>query len=161
MTTLVLIRHAKSDWGDPSRSDHERTLNPRGHRDAPVMAERLVQSGTAVDAILTSTAVRARSTAEVFAGVLGAPLTEDEELYLAPASTLLRAAHAQGGRSVAVVAHDPGITVLAHELSGGGISHMPTCAVATFVWETNDWDVATSVPPDDWTVSVPRDGERD
>ena len=32
-------------------------------------------------------------------------------------------------------AHDPGMSVLAAQLSGDGIAHMPTCAVATFRWD--------------------------
>ncbi len=54
-----------------------------------------------------------------------------------------------------VVAHDPGMSVLAERLSGE-IEHMPTCAVATFTWDTDDWDVATSLDPDSWTFSAPR-----
>ncbi|RZI88087.1 MAG: phosphohistidine phosphatase, partial [Microbacterium sp.] len=41
MTTLVLVRHAKSDWGDPGLDDHDRPLNDRGLRDAPAVAARL------------------------------------------------------------------------------------------------------------------------
>ena len=55
-----------------------------------------------------------------------------------------------------VVAHDPGMSDLAEQLSGGGISHMPTCAVATFTLSTDDWDVATAIDPDDWTWDTPR-----
>ena len=42
--TLALVRHAKSDWGDPSLDDHDRPLNERGFRDAPAMARRLAAS---------------------------------------------------------------------------------------------------------------------
>ena len=41
MKTLLLARHAKSDWGMPGLSDHDRPLNGRGRRDAPAMARRL------------------------------------------------------------------------------------------------------------------------
>ena len=37
---LLLIRHAKSDWGDFSLPDFDRPLNERGKRDAPEMAQR-------------------------------------------------------------------------------------------------------------------------
>ena len=66
-----------------------------------------------------------------------------------------RALTSRGAGSVVVVAHDPGMTVLAERLSGGGIGHMPTCAVATFRWGTADWDVATSLDPDEWTFDAP------
>ncbi|MCH5374620.1 MAG: histidine phosphatase family protein, partial [Planctomycetes bacterium] len=37
MKTLLILRHAKSSWGDPSLADHDRPLNARGKRDAPRM----------------------------------------------------------------------------------------------------------------------------
>ncbi|WP_345803319.1 histidine phosphatase family protein [Microbacterium sp. AZCO] len=153
---LALVRHAKSDWGDPDLDDHDRPLNDRGLRDAPVMAARLAQSGFRADAILSSTALRARTTASYFGEALGVEVELQERLYGAPASLLLRAAAERGVASVIVVAHDPGMTTLAEQLSDGGIVHMPTCAVATFEWDEDDWDVATAVDPASWTFDSPR-----
>lgn len=156
MITLVLVRHAKSEWGDAGLADHDRTLNDRGRRDAPVLARRLADTGFRPGAILASTAVRAQSTAAAFAEALGVEVESQEQLYGASARTLLAAAAERGASDVVVVAHDPGMTVLAESLSGGGIGHMPTCAVATFRWDTDDWDVATSVDPDSWEFDAPR-----
>lgn len=156
MITLVLVRHAKSDWGDPRLADHDRPLNARGLRDAPRMARRLGDSGFRPDAILSSTAVRAATTAEFFREPWGVPVELQEGLYAAPAPVLLQAAVDRAARSVIVVAHDPGISTLAAELSGGGIGRMPTCAVATFTWDQDDWDVATAVDPSAWTFASPR-----
>jgi len=156
MTTLVLVRHAKSDWGDPGVDDHDRPLNARGQRDAPVMAARLAETGLRPELVLSSTALRARTTAAAFADALGTELRLDADLYGAPGSHLLAAAAATGLARLVLVAHDPGMTALAGRLSGGGIGHMPTCAVATFTWATSDWDVATAVDPDDWTFDSPR-----
>ncbi|WP_109210293.1 MULTISPECIES: histidine phosphatase family protein [Microbacterium] len=156
MITLALVRHAKSDWGDPGLDDHDRPLNDRGARDAPRMARRLAATGFRPDVILSSTALRARTTAEAFAAALGVAVSLDPELYGAPASSLLAAAAASGAGSVMVVAHDPGMSALAGRLSDGRIGHMPTCAVATFTWTEGDWDVASSLDPDDWTVDTPR-----
>ena len=155
MISLALVRHAKSDWGDPSLDDHDRPLNDRGRRDAPLMAQRLADSGFPVEAILTSTAVRARTTAAYFGQALGVDVRLDEALYGAPASALLQAAVESDVSSVMVVAHDPGMSALAGRLSGE-IEHMPTCAVATFTWKTDDWQVATSLDPDSWSFSAPR-----
>ncbi|MDN3495968.1 histidine phosphatase family protein [Planococcus sp. APC 4015] len=156
MIRLVLVRHAKSDWGDASLDDHDRPLNDRGLRDAPVMAQRLADSGFRPEAILSSTALRAATTADAFAEVLGAPVDRQERLYGAPAALLLGAAADRGAASVVVVAHDPGMSALAGRLSGEGIAHMPTCAVATFTWDEDDWDVVTAVPPASWTFDTPR-----
>ena len=153
---LALVRHAKSDWGDAALSDHDRPLNDRGMRDAPVMAARLADSGFRPDVILASTARRARTTAEAFGAALGVAVSLDHALYGAPAATLLAAAARTRAASVLVVAHDPGMSVLAGRLSDEGIAHMPTCAVATFAWDEDDWDVATAVPPAAWSFDSPR-----
>ena len=155
MTTLVLVRHAKSDWGDARLDDHDRPLSARGMREAPVLARRLAASGLRPDALLSSTALRARTTAGFFGAALGLEPELDAGLYGAPASALLAAAAARGVDGVMVVAHDPGMTVLAERLSGGGIGHMPTCGVATFRWATDDWDVAAAIDPDSWTFDAP------
>lgn len=154
--TLTLVRHAKSDWGDPALDDHDRPLNDRGLRDAPEMARRLAESGIRADAILSSTALRAATTADVFGAELGLPVEHQEQLYGAPAAGLLAAAAECGARSVVVVAHDPGMSALAAELSRGRIEHMPTCAVAVFTWDDGDWDVATAVLPVSWRLDTPR-----
>lgn len=165
MTTLILVRHAKSDWGDATVKDHDRALNERGLADAPVMAQRLVAdlalSGTHVDALLSSTALRARTTATFFGDALHLTPELDEDLYGASARTLLAVAAARGSASVVIVAHDPGLTVLAERLSGGGIGHMPTCGVATFRWSSrdwaaDDWEVASALDPDSWSFDSPR-----
>ena len=156
MIRLALVRHAKSDWGDPGLDDHDRPLNDRGMRDAPRMARQLAESGFRADLILSSTALRARTTAEAFAAELGMAVSLDPELYGAPARVLLAAAAATRAPGVLVVAHDPGMSVLAAHLSDDAIGHMPTCAVATFTWEVDDWDVASAMDPDEWTLDTPR-----
>jgi len=155
MTTLVLVRHAKSDWGEPGLDDHDRPLNDRGLRDAPVLAARLAATGLQLDALLSSTALRARTTASFFGAAFDLEPELDPDLYGAPAATLLRSAVEHGVPAVMVVAHDPGMTALAERLSGGRIAHMPTCAVATFTWSTDDWDVASATDPDTWGFDRP------
>ena len=158
MLELILTRHAKSDWGDPGIADHDRPLNGRGMRDAPRMAKRLAEaeSGTALQRIISSTALRARTTAAEFGDALGIEVELDHELYLASEHTLLQKAAASNAASVMLVAHNPGITDLARSLSEGGIEHMPTCAVARFVWHVDDWSEAATRAADEWSLDTPR-----
>ncbi len=160
MIELLLVRHAKSDWDDQGLRDHDRPLNARGTRDAPAMAERVasirLSEGLVPPRLMSSTALRARTTAAAFGAALGIEVELDEGLYGAPARTLLVAAAASGAPSVMVVAHNPGMTILADALSDGGIGHMPTCAVARFTWDTDDWAVATSLAADAWELMTPR-----
>lgn len=66
MKTLILNRHAKSDWDHPGLHDFERPLNNRGMRDAPYMANIFAERNIKVDMLYSSTAVRAKTTAEFF-----------------------------------------------------------------------------------------------
>lgn len=156
MVALALIRHAKSDWDDPSLSDHDRPLNPRGRRDAPRMAALLAAREWRPELILASTAVRARTTAAEFAATLDAPLELREELYGASSSSLWAAAVGSGASDVVVVAHDPGISILARQLSDKA-PLMPTCAVAVFEWRGADWSEAADRDPDVVHYDIPRD----
>lgn len=156
MRQLILTRHAKSDWGDPLLPDHDRSLNARGLRNAPKMARRLAEDGVSVDRILSSTALRARTTAEIFAAQFGLDVELDEELYLGAAPTLLRKAATSDARSVMVIAHDPGISELASLLSHDGIDRMPTCAVARFVWSVDSWSEAITHATESWSIDTPR-----
>ena len=67
MKTLYLIRHAKSDWGNPLLADIDRPLNERGKRDAPRMAQRLLDRGELPGLLISSPARRAFRTARYFA----------------------------------------------------------------------------------------------
>ena len=66
MKTIVIARHAKSDWAT-GLSDHDRPLNARGKLDAPRMGQALNELGFQPDLIISSSAVRARTTAEIVA----------------------------------------------------------------------------------------------
>jgi phosphohistidine phosphatase len=163
MIRLALVRHAKSDWSSPGLDDHDRPLNPRGERDAPAMAARLAATGFRPDVIVSSTALRARMTAQPFADEFDLPVVLERRLYAAPGSTLLRAVQdigAGGAASVLLVAHNPGITDLAYGLSEERIARMPTCAIATFAWELEStkahWQAIDAVEPVEWSLDVPR-----
>ncbi|WP_396667976.1 SixA phosphatase family protein [Microbacterium sp. R86528] len=156
MIQLALVRHAKSDWGSPELDDHDRPLNDRGRTDAPRMASNFARERFTPDVILSSTALRARTTAGFFAEELGMSVELQEQLYGAPASLLLSAAADSGHRSVMVVAHDPGMSELAGQLSGERIQAMPTCAVATFAWNEDDWSAVDALEPAHWSFNTPR-----
>lgn len=59
---LVLMRHAKSSWTSQAPTDHARPLNKRGRRDAPRMAQRLLDLGWFPDRVIASDSARTRET---------------------------------------------------------------------------------------------------
>lgn len=63
MKQLLLVRHAKSSWANSGQSDFDRPLNERGHKDAPMMAKRIMDRGIHIDLVISSNAVRALTTA--------------------------------------------------------------------------------------------------
>ncbi len=116
MPTLLLLRHAKSAWGDPGIADHDRPLAPRGLRDAPRMGRWLAREGLVPETTVSSTAVRARRTARLALQAAEAPLDSlklDGRLYGAtPWRILARAAEAAregAGGPILIVGHNPGL----------------------------------------------------
>lgn len=127
MKTLTLLRHAKSDWGDPARSDFERPLNERGRKAARAMGREMRRLGLAYDLILASPARRVIETLnELAQGYGGAVATaQDERIYLAAPETLLALVRAadDGTRSLLVAGHHPGLALLALGLGRAGGLH--------------------------------------
>lgn len=145
MKQLLLIRHGKSDWDYPGLSDHDRPLNDRGRRDCPRMAEALRSRGIEPGAIVTSTAVRAATTAESIAQGLGfdpAAIVRRSELYLAPPAVILRVIQGldESVGTALVFGHNPGMHETVERLcEGEGIDDFPTLAIARIDLEVEHW----------------------
>ena len=124
MKTLILLRHAKSDWSEPGLADHDRPLAPRGREAAPRMGAWLKAHGPMPELVLCSTATRARETLALALEALGAaPETRfDRGLYLVGApgvlSRLRRAP--DEAATVMVVGHNPDLEQLARRLARTG-----------------------------------------
>jgi phosphohistidine phosphatase len=143
MKTLMLLRHAKSSWKDSNLADHDRPLNKRGKKTAPEMGRLLVKEGSVPDLILSSTAVRARETAEAVAksSAYEGPVELLESFYLAPPGKLLAEASSRTPDSVVrllLVAHNPGMEDLVEILSGAR-QPFPTAALAVFEVGIERW----------------------
>lgn len=143
MKKIILIRHAKSDWDNPSLPDYDRPLAARGLEDAPKMAALLKNRAIKVDGILSSTAKRAKQTAQITAQVLGIPETSmewDRSLYHASADHLLHVIQAQPThlQTLILVGHNPGLTELIVRL-GVNLDNLPTAGQFAFTVLSDDW----------------------
>jgi phosphohistidine phosphatase len=121
MRQLLLLRHAKSSWGDKGLPDRDRPLNERGQRAAARMAQEMHALGLEPDMVLVSPARRTMQTLEALEPWTDSPLVEEiESLYLADVPDLLSALHgvAETVRSVLLIGHNPGLHDLAMALSG-------------------------------------------
>lgn len=146
MKTLTLVRHAKSSWRDTVLSDRERPLNKRGTRDAPIMGRRAVDAGIRPSLIVSSPAVRAWTTATVFAMELGYPiefLQREDDIYLASLDALLDVVASQdaGFNNLMLFGHNPGLTDFANYLSPGLTSNLPTAGIVSVQFDREDWQL--------------------
>jgi phosphohistidine phosphatase len=145
MKLLTLLRHAKSSWDDTRLDDHDRPLAERGHRDAPSMGERLARRRLNPDLLLTSTAERARQTAEYVSSALGLPASRtriERRLYLAsPGELLLLLAEIDDGiESLLLIGHNPGLTELANRLLPFlRLDNLPTTGVLAIDCDATSW----------------------
>ena len=144
MKTLVIVRHAKSSWEDPYLSDHQRPLAKRGLRDAPIMGARLAELGPPVDRVISSSAVRALSTAELVTQEMGLPWDEiqiEDSLYHATEEEMIDLINEQEDYldGLMLFGHNPGMTYLVNDLSDLDLDNLPTCGVAVLQFDIDSW----------------------
>lgn len=150
MRILTIIRHAKSSWEQEGLHDFERPLNERGRRDAPAMAARLKQSAQIPELLVSSPALRAITTARVFADGLGIStdaIQLQAKIYEASASTLLQVIRDLDDQysHAAIFGHNPGLSDLARKLAHCDFDELPTCGMVQISLPANYWrDVSAS-----------------
>ncbi|MFE4950392.1 SixA phosphatase family protein [Leifsonia sp. NPDC056665] len=132
--TLILLRHAKSDWSG-ALPDVDRPLADRGHAQAPLAGRWLASRAGVIDLAIVSPAVRARETWELVSAELAPapPVLFDERVYAASADQLLaivREAPADV-RTLILVGHNPGMEQLASLLAGEDVI-LRTAGIAEF-----------------------------
>lgn len=144
MKTLLVLRHAKSSWNYPERSDYDRPLNARGKRDAPRIGTHLQAQGLIPDRILTSSARRARKTARKVAKGCGytGKIKKLERFYEAVPGVYFETLQGLPDkyRSVLVVGHNPTMEQLVRHLTGQ-IWQMPTAALAHIELSIERWEL--------------------
>ena len=133
MKKLLVLRHAKSSWKDTGISDHDRPLNKRGKEAAPLMGQVLYEEDLVPEAILSSTALRARQTADLVAEASGfeGEIVYLEDFYHAWPSDYLDALRVLSDDidSAMIVGHNPGMEMLLEMLTGES-ERFPTAALA-------------------------------
>lgn len=163
MKTLLLVRHAKSDWGNPGLDDFDRPLNERGKKDAPAMARRLLDKKVKIGLFIASPAKRAARTAKAFAEELGAKKKDiifKKELYMAPASVFYEviAGIDKAIDQAALFSHNNGITDFANQLTDTRIDNIPTCGVFAIKADCADWADFQKAKKEFWFFDYPKAG---
>ncbi|MDG4650228.1 histidine phosphatase family protein [Roseibacterium sp. SDUM158017] len=162
--TLILIRHAKSDWDHPGLEDHDRPLNERGRASAPRIGAWLAARGFLPQAVLCSSARRTRETWEGIASRLPDPPepVHTRGLYLASPAAILNAMRDTEAASLAVIGHNPGIGSLARSLCATPPDHpkfgvYPTGATLVLRLPARTWADVTPGTGEVAAFAVPRE----
>jgi phosphohistidine phosphatase len=145
--TLILLRHAKSDWTG-AEPDQRRALAKRGRRQAPEAGRWLDERAGVIDLAVVSTATRAQQTWQLASAELAEPppVRDEGRVYAASTSQLLRLVRElpADAHTVAFVGHNPGLEDLATTLAGRSVE-MPTSALVVIGWD-GDWGHAGAGP---------------
>ena len=142
MKTLLIMRHAKSSWTNASLSDHDRPLNDRGAEDAPRMGSALTERDLVPERIVSSTAARARKTAELVAEScpFDGEISLSRDLYHAGLDEFIDALQKLPADMdcVMLVGHNPGIAELVDFLTDTPET-MTTANIAVVQLPVNRW----------------------
>lgn len=143
---LILVRHAKSSWDDPSEDDHDRPLNARGRDAAPLIGQWLAERGHVPAEVVSSTARRTLETWDRMAPILGEStvMRRDPGLYHAAAERMLEALNHCAASPVLMLGHNPGIADFAARLLETPpdlprFANFPTCATMVAEFDAPDW----------------------
>jgi len=121
MRTLVLMRHAKSDYPD-GVADYDRPLAPRGVLEAGLAGAWLHENLSGIDAVLCSSAVRTRQTLERTG--IQAPVDYRDRLYGAKPGSMINEINQVAGDpdTLLVIGHEPTVSQVAVGLADRPVS---------------------------------------
>ncbi|MFK7756215.1 MAG: histidine phosphatase family protein [Flavobacteriales bacterium] len=147
MKRVTLIRHAKSDWGNPDLKDFDRPLNKRGLRDAPAMAKYYKETSVTPDVIVSSPALRAQTTALFFLeefNITPEHFILESAIYEASPDTLMEiiSKFHKEWNHVLMFGHNPGFSYLANELTLENYNKV-TCSISEIELYVEDWNLVS------------------
>jgi phosphohistidine phosphatase len=144
LKTLFIVRHAKSSWTEMDVRDFDRKLDLRGHNDAPRMAKMLKSEGFLPDLMVSSPAMRAKTTANYFATEFGFdPQNFDfqQDIYEAREIDILNVVRdlPNTAKVVLLFGHNPSLTYFTNRYNENPIDNLPTCGIIRIDLNVEDW----------------------
>ena len=147
---LILTRHAKSSWADPSADDHRRPLNARGEESARAIGAWLAERAYVPHQALVSSSQRTRQTWGLISSAFDSAPDASflDALYHSEPETLMERLRGAEGSTVMMIAHNPGIAYFAQGLvdvqpSDSRFERYPTAATSVIDFEAPDWSAVT------------------
>ena len=144
MKSIILFRHAKSDWDATYSSDHQRPINQRGIRASKVMGSYLAKINEIPDLIISSSALRAIQTLEnaISAGNWESKINIEREVYHASVSTLIDLIKRTKNiySNICIIGHEPTFSYFIKSITDESIFKFPTATMAKVVLKVESWN---------------------
>ena len=144
MKNLIIVRHGELSLDDIALADLDRPLTPRGRRETVAAANAFASRGLQVDSIVTSPALRAVFSGDIWSKALG--LSEGvcrviPEIYEAERADIQNVVRSlpDSQDTVVLVGHDPGVTAMLHYLAGRGVEKMVPSSFAVIALDLDSW----------------------
>lgn len=149
MKTLYLARHAKSEKGFLGIDDFDRPVTERGINDANAVATALKERKEIPALFISSPAIRALSTAIIFARIMQYPWERigiREQIYEASDAMLLSEINGITDEvdSAMLFGHNPAFTSVSSLLTGQSINNVPTSGIVCIEFEAHSWKLASA-----------------
>jgi phosphohistidine phosphatase len=143
MKQLYIIRHAKSSWKNLSLDDFNRGLNKRGKKDAPFMGLKLNEKNILPDLIISSPAIRTKTTAKIIADKIGytKSILFDKSIYESTTTTLHKIIKSIDNKNniVFLFGHNPTLNMFVEDFIEF-YDNIPTCGIVKIEFDCNSWE---------------------
>ncbi|MBW2960624.1 SixA phosphatase family protein [Mesonia aestuariivivens] len=144
MKKLIVVRHGKSSWKNADLADHDRPLKKRGYNDAQLVIKAFRTYFQHPVKMISSSAKRALTTAEMFKE--GLEVNDDNfevlaDLYTFQVLELLEVIKNQPDEDnkLMVFGHNPAMTQLVNFLGDEVIENLPTTGLVVIDFEVESW----------------------
>ena len=144
MKSIILFRHAKSDWDATYSSDHQRPINQRGIKASKLMGSYLAKINEIPDLIISSSALRALQTMEnaISAGKWESKITVKKEVYHASVSTLIDLIKRTKNiySNICIIGHEPTFSYFLESITDESVFKFPTATMAKIILKVESWN---------------------
>lgn len=141
MKKIFIVRHAKSSRDPEYLIDFDRPIIQKGMERATRISKKLKDTGEIPWVILSSSARRAKETANIFSENLGGvKIVLRDELYSNPNAIfeIMSGMEYHDCDSIMIVGHNPDMEDFIYEITGLNVE-MTTSSVCLIESETGDW----------------------
>ena len=146
MKTLIVLRHGKAEHHSSDGTDFDRGLTRQGLQDSTEVGSLLKARNLVPDYIVSSSAKRARMTADCVARECGcsAGICFTEQIYEASVPRLFSVVQEidESAQVALIAGHNPGLWGLVESLSEP-VPHYPTCAWTELQIDVEHWGEVT------------------